>query len=171
MRRASLALMALVLAGPARAQPAPASLPPPVTPACISSPFGPRNIAGPHAAKFHNGLDFPAPPGAWVTAVAPGEVIAIGRRSEYGLVIDVAHPDGHGGHYVTRYAHLGTVSPKLEGGQRHVAAGDRLGRIGYTGITYGTHLHFELHVADRPVDPEPYFAVPRCGAKAGGGGD
>jgi murein DD-endopeptidase MepM/ murein hydrolase activator NlpD len=152
---------------PVAAQPAPGSLSPPVVPACISSPFGPRNLPGPHAAKFHNGIDFPAPPGAWVTAVAAGSVLAIGRRAEYGLVIDLSHRDGHGGQFVTRYAHLGTASAKLARGLRSVAAGERIGRIGRTGITYGTHLHFELHLAGHPVDPEPYFGVPRC---AGGGG-
>ncbi len=160
-------VLAVVGTHPLRAQPALASLVPPVAPACISSPFGPRHLPGPHAATFHNGIDFPAPPGAWVTAAAAGDVVAIARRPDYGLVIDLSHRDGHGGRFVTRYAHLATASPRLENGRRRVTAGERLGRIGRTGITYGTHLHFELHLADHPVDPEPYFAVPRCASGAG----
>ena len=147
------------------ATPAPASLPAPVTPACISSPFGARDLPGPHAAKFHNGIDFPAPAGAWAHAVAAGDVVGIRRLGSSGLEIDLSHRDAGGGRYVTRYAHLGRVSPALASGRRAVALGERLGWIGRTGITYGTHLHFELHVAGAPVDPEPYFAVPRCGGK------
>ena len=161
-------LSALALPAPARPQPAPASLPPPVQPACISSPFGPRNLPGPHAAKFHNGIDFPAPAGAWVHAVAAGTVAHIGRLGSSGLEIDLAHQDGRGGRFLTRYAHLGDLSPALTDGRRAVALGERLGRIGRTGITYGTHLHFELHLAGKPVDPEPFFAVSRCHAAGGG---
>lgn len=141
---------------------APASLAAPVTPACISSPFGPRRAVGPHAALFHNGIDFPAPAGAWVHAVAPGHVIAIRRLGTEGLEVDIGH-DGPDGIFVTRYAHLGTVAPALATGKATVATGDALGRIGRSGITYGTHLHFELHVDGHPVDAEPFFAVKRCG--------
>jgi len=137
-------------------------LPPPVTPACISSPFGQRRLVGPHAALFHNGIDFPAPVGATVHAVAAGQVVSIRRLGAEGLEVDVRHPGPDGG-FLTRYAHLGTVSPALAEGQRSVAAGAPLGRVGRTGITYGTHVHFELHLHDKPIDPEPFFRVSRCG--------
>lgn len=62
----------------------PAATPPllaPVTPACISSPFGPRILPGlPKAGTFHPGIDLPAPAGAPVRAVADGQVIAVRRR-------------------------------------------------------------------------------------------
>jgi murein DD-endopeptidase MepM/ murein hydrolase activator NlpD len=134
------------------------SLPPPVSPACISSPFGPRRLVGPRAATFHNGIDFPAPVGAYVHAVAAGEVTDIVRMGAEGLHVDVRHADG----MTTRYAHLGTVTPALASGKRQVAAGESLGRIGRTGVTYGTHVHFELRFAGVLTDPEPYFRVPRC---------
>jgi murein DD-endopeptidase MepM/ murein hydrolase activator NlpD len=71
----------LLLAAPAAAE---SKLPPPVNPACISSPFGPRRLVGPHAATFHTGIDFPAPPGTWVRAVLPGRVAEIRRLGSEG---------------------------------------------------------------------------------------
>jgi murein DD-endopeptidase MepM/ murein hydrolase activator NlpD len=150
----------LLLAAPAAAE---SKLPPPVNPACISSPFGPRRLVGPHAATFHTGIDFPAPPGTWVRAVLPGRVAEIRRLGSEGLEVALLHGDPRQGGFVTRYAHLGTVSPALANGQSKVKAGEALGRVGRTGVTYGTHVHFELRMQGKPVDPEPYFSVPRCG--------
>jgi murein DD-endopeptidase MepM/ murein hydrolase activator NlpD len=146
----------------AAAQPATDSLSLPVVPACISSPFGPRALPGPHAAAFHTGIDFPAPEGAWVHAAAPGRVLQIRRLGSAGLVVDLLHDDAGDHRFVTRYAHLGTIAPALADGRRTVAAGEVLGHIGRSGITYGTHLHFEVRVAGQPIDPEPFFAVVRC---------
>ena len=154
-----VSLLAGSVAAAAEPALAPASLPAPVNPACISSPFGPRRLVGPRAATFHNGIDFPAPVGAYVHAVAAGEVVAIRRRGAEGLEVDIRHAAG----FSTRYAHLGTVTPKLATGERHVAAGESLGRVGRTGVTYGTHVHFELRIGDTLTDPEPYFSVRRCG--------
>jgi murein DD-endopeptidase MepM/ murein hydrolase activator NlpD len=51
---------------------------PPVSPACISSPFGPRVLANhPRAGTYHHGVDLPAPPGASIVATAPGKVIRV----------------------------------------------------------------------------------------------
>jgi murein DD-endopeptidase MepM/ murein hydrolase activator NlpD len=159
----------------AAAQPAPGSLPPPVNPTCITSPFGPRGRVGPHATGFHKGLDFRAPAGTWVHAVAPGRVLQIRRLGAAGLEVDVLHepqgnePQGNElqgtGAFVTRYAHLGTVTPALANGRRQVGAGEALGRVGWTGVTYGTHLYFELRLNGVAVDPEPFFAVSRCQAR------
>jgi murein DD-endopeptidase MepM/ murein hydrolase activator NlpD len=154
MRRLALLLF---LAGPAAAE-APVALAPPLSPACISSPFGPREGAGPRASRMHMGLDIPAPAGAWVRAAAAGQVVAVRRRTARGLELDIRHADGR----VTRYAHLGTLAPALAGGKRRVAAGERIARIGRTGITYGTHLHLELIVEGRQVDPAPAFGLVPC---------
>ncbi len=94
--------------------------------------------------------------------MAPGTVAGIRRLGASGLEIDLGHRDA-GGAYTTRYAHLGSVAPALAMGRRTVAAGERLGRVGRTGVTHGTHVHFELHLNGAPVDPEPFFAVQRCG--------
>jgi murein DD-endopeptidase MepM/ murein hydrolase activator NlpD len=72
--------------------------------------------------------------------------------------VELRHADGR----VTRYAHLGAVAPTLASGQRRVAAGERIGRIGRTGITYGTHLHLELVENGRRVDPAPAFGLQPC---------
>jgi murein DD-endopeptidase MepM/ murein hydrolase activator NlpD len=146
----------------ASSQPATDSLSLPVVPACISSPFGPRALPGPHAAAFHTGVDFPAPEGAFVRPAAAGKVLQIRRLSSFGLVVDLLHGEAGAAQFVTRYAHLGAVAPALAEGRRTVAPGEVLGRIGRTGITYGTHLHFEVRVAGQPIDPEPFFAVVRC---------
>jgi murein DD-endopeptidase MepM/ murein hydrolase activator NlpD len=160
--RAALLLGLLALAAPlAHAAPLPGSLAPPVGAACISSPFGPRDLPGTRASHFHTGIDFPAAPGIWVVAVAAGRIAQIRRLGSDGLEVDVRHADAAGG-FVTRYAHLGSVSPDLARGRSMVAAGQRLGRVGRTGITYGTHVHFEVRIAGEPVDPEPFFHVARC---------
>ncbi len=62
----------------------------------------------------------------------------------------------------TRYDHLGTVAPALQSGKRVVAQGDVLGRVGRTGITYGTHLHFELLINGTVVDAGPFLGVAPC---------
>ena len=152
------ALALTLLALPAQAN-TPSGFVLPVEAACISSPFGPRSGAGPRASSFHAGIDLPAPAGAWVRAVAAGDVVAIRRRSAAGLEVELRHADGR----VTRYAHLGTVAPTLANGRRRVAQGEAIGRIGRTGITYGTHLHFELLVGGERVDAAPLFGLPRCG--------
>lgn len=147
-------LLGLVLALPAAAQDFVA----PVSPACISSPFGERPAGGPRASRVHTGIDLPAPAGAWVRAAAAGEVIALRRRGAAGLEVDLRHADGR----MTRYAHLGSVAPSLASGQRRVAAGERIGRVGRTGITYGTHLHLELLVDGVRIDPAPIFGISPC---------
>ena len=130
----------------------------PVTPACVSSPFGVRNAAEPRASHFHTGVDLPAPAGTWVHAAAAGTVVAIRRRGSAGLEVEVRHSPT----MTTRYDHLGSVSVPLQSGKRQVAQGDVLGRIGRTGITYGTHLHFELLLDGAVVDPAPALGVERC---------
>lgn len=158
--------LCLGLAWPAFAiaQPLPGSLAAPVPQPCISSPFGQRRLVGPHAALFHKGVDFPAAAGTWVHPAAPGTIVALRRMGSEGLAVDVATPAPAPGRlpFVTRYAHLGSVAPALAEGQRRVGLTSRLGQVGRTGITYGTHVHVELHILGRAIDPEPFFTVGRC---------
>lgn len=131
----------------------------PVSPACVSSPFGPRVLPGkPLAGTYHYGIDLPAPAGAPVRAIAAGEVITLHRRGAGGLEVVLRHPGG----FTTMYAHLGSVTPALAEGKRQVAAGETLGVVGRTGVSYGTHVYFELRVNGERVDPAPYLAVARC---------
>jgi murein DD-endopeptidase MepM/ murein hydrolase activator NlpD len=151
MHRLMWALLAVPVAAP---------LQPPVTPACVSSPFGWRHAVGPRApAGFHNGVDLPAPAGALVRAAADGQVLSIRRMGIGGLQVVL----GHGGSgFVTLYAHLGSVVPALAEGRRRLAAGEPIGRVGRTGITYGTHVFFEVLVHGHPVDPAPLLGVAPC---------
>jgi murein DD-endopeptidase MepM/ murein hydrolase activator NlpD len=153
------AWMLLSVSAVAAGPPDGVTLQPPVHPACISSPFGWRRAIGPHApAGFHNGIDLPAPPGGEVYAAAGGTVTAIKRGGIGGLTIVVQHADGRS----TLYAHLGTVWGRIADGKRRVVAGEPLGHVGWTGITYGTHVFFAVFEGGRAVDPEPLLGVPRC---------
>jgi len=130
----------------------------PVSSACISSPFGPRVLPNrPLAGTYHYGVDMPAPAGAPVLATAAGRVMRIQRKGPGGLEVLVQH-DG----FVGIYSHLGMVTPALAEGKTTLAAGERLGVVGQSGVTYGMHLYFEMLLAGRPVDPAPYLGVPQC---------
>jgi murein DD-endopeptidase MepM/ murein hydrolase activator NlpD len=133
---------------------------PPVTPACVSSPFGPRIMRDrPLAGTFHNGIDIPAAVGTPVTAVAPGNIIRIHRRGVGGLEVMVAH-DG----FIGVYSHLGLIAPTLAEGRKTVRGGERIATVGRSGLSYGAHLYFGMIVDGRPVDPAPYLHVGPCGS-------
>lgn len=134
---------------------------PPVVPACISSAFGPRVLPNqPEAGTYHYGVDLPAPAGAAVVAAAPGNVIRVQRKGPGGLEMLVQH-DG----FVGIYSHFGSIAPPFAEGKRTVAAGEKLGVVGRTGVTSGAHLYFEMLLDGKPVDPAPYLRLPRCGGK------
>jgi len=152
-----IAAMLLHLAATDPTAPPPPLLPP-VAHACISSPFGMRRAPGPHAIGFHNGIDLPAPAGGAVLAIAPGQVIGIHRRGPGGLEVVIQHTG-----FVAIYAHLGSVTPALAMGRTRIAAGERIGVVGHSGVTYGMHLFFAILVGGRAVDPAPFLALKRCG--------
>jgi murein DD-endopeptidase MepM/ murein hydrolase activator NlpD len=151
-----LGFILLATVTPVLAEPVP--LVTPVSPACVSSPFGPRVLPGkPLAGTYHYGIDLPAPAGASVRAVAAGEVLSIHKRGPGGLEVVLRHTN-----FTTLYAHLGSVTPALAEGRRQVVAGETLGVVGRTGVSYGTHVYFELRVNGERVDPAPYFRLARC---------
>jgi len=155
---AAVALLAPSSAGadlPSRRE---ASLLSPVPSACVSSPFGPRVLPNrPLAGTFHNGVDMPAPAGEAVRATAPGQVMRIQRKGPGGLEVLVQH-DG----FVGIYSHLGMVTPALAEGKTVLAAGEKIGVVEHSGLTYGMHLYFEMLLTGRPVDPAPYLNVSLC---------
>jgi murein DD-endopeptidase MepM/ murein hydrolase activator NlpD len=159
--RHCIVLAAALLPCAARAATLPdqaATLLSPVSSACVSSPFGPRVLPNhPLAGRYHYGIDMPAPAGAPVRATAPGKVIRIQRKGPGGLEVMVQH-DG----FIGIYSHLGMVTPALAEGKMDVAAGEKLGVVGHSGLTYGMHLYFEMLLAGRPVDPAPYLGVSLC---------
>lgn len=132
----------------------------PVSPGCVTSPFGPRFLPqAPVSGHYHWGVDLRAAVGAPVRAVAAGQIIRIDRKGMGGLEILVQHTG-----FRALYAHLGMVAPRIANGARTLRAGDWIGRIGRTGLTLGTHLYFEISVDGKRVDPAPYLGVTACGA-------
>ncbi len=116
----------------------------------ISSGFGYRSDPFTHHGAFHPGLDFRGPIGAPIYAAARGLVSFAGRKSGYGNCVEVSHGNG----VITRYAHMSAFRAHL--GQQ-VAAGQAIGAIGSTGRSTGPHLHFEVRINDRPVNPRPFL--------------
>lgn len=136
------------------------TLEPPVTPACISSPFGPRTLPNhPLAGTFHNGIDLPAPAGAPVRAIATGRVIRAQRHGPGGLELLVQHPG-----FVGVYSHLGSVAPAIADGHLTVHAGEKIGVVGHSGVMYGMHLFFAMELGGHFVDPEHYLRLANCHA-------
>ncbi len=111
-----------------------------------SSGFGWRDDPFRHNRRYHRGADFRAKPGTAVLAAGDGIVVFAGRQSGYGNVIYV----DHGGGVVTRYAHLRRIETRKDS---PVTAGERIGQVGSTGRATGPHLHFEVRLDGRAVDP------------------
>lgn len=96
----------------------------------------------------HIGIDFAAPLGTPVVAVADGEVIHVGPNGGYGNLIIIDHGDGHH----TYYAHLSAFAQDLRTGIQ-VRRGEEIGQVGSTGFSTGPHLHFEIRKHGQYVDP------------------
>jgi murein DD-endopeptidase MepM/ murein hydrolase activator NlpD len=106
---------------------------------------------GPRGARFHAGLDFPAPSGTAVAAAGFGRVAFAGPSgSGWGNLVVVRHRLG----VRTRYAHLSRIDVRV--GQR-VRAGSTVGLVGASGEATGPHLHFEVIVRGANVDPLGVF--------------
>jgi len=102
-----------------------------------------------HENLPHEGIDIAAPYGTRIVAPADGRVIEVGWQDGYGLMVVVDH--GYG--VETRYAHMSRTAAQV--GQV-VGRGDLLGYVGSTGLSTGPHLHYEVRVNGRPVDPLKY---------------
>ncbi len=116
----------------------------------ISSSFGYRRDPFTGAAAMHKGLDFRGPKGAPIYAAAQGRVSFVGRKSGYGNVVEISHGNG----LMTRYAHMSKFIAKR--GQT-VTAGQTIGAIGSTGRSTGPHLHFEVRINNRAVNPRIFL--------------
>ena len=123
-----------------------------------TSSFGGRYDPFSGGAAYHAGVDMAGQTGEPIRSAAPGTVIRAGWFGGYGNCIEVDH--GHG--LSTRYGHLSRI--QVRPGD-HLAAGDQIGRMGSTGRSTGSHLHFEVRVDGRAVDPMPYLrAMPTIAA-------
>ncbi|WP_411288276.1 M23 family metallopeptidase [Phenylobacterium sp.] len=111
-----------------------------------SSGFGVRRDPFTRRPAFHSGLDFSGVVSTPIQATGPGIVAFTGIRSGYGKTIEIDHGRG----LKTRYAHLQSIG--VRPGQR-VAVGQRLGGMGSTGRSTGTHLHYEVWVNGRAQNP------------------
>lgn len=105
----------------------------------------------------HAGIDLMAAHGSPIRAAASGSVIYAGWYFAYGNIVDIRHTDG----VVTRYAHMSAFGPGIGAGAE-VRAGDVIGNVGATGRATGPHIHFEVRLNGRAVDPRPYLALASC---------
>ena len=102
-----------------------------------------------HYARPHEGIDVSAPMGAPIVAPAGGVVRLVTWETGYGNVLEIDHGDG----IVTKYAHCSKIVVKP--GQ-HVKRGDIIASVGSTGLSTGPHVHYEIHVNGKVVDPLTY---------------
>lgn len=116
----------------------------------MTSSFGMRYHPILHYRRMHAGVDFGAPVGTTIRAAANGIVIAAQRMSGYGNVVIV----DHGGGYATVYGHCSRFL--VSSGQR-VSRGQPIAKVGSTGLSTGPHLHFEVRINGRAVNPVGYL--------------
>ncbi len=114
----------------------------------ITSPFGYRVFRG--APDYHTGMDIEAEMQTEVRVTQAGTVVFAGWQTGYGWCIEV----GHGQGYSTLYGHLSRIN--VEVGDK-VAAGDVIGLSGSSGNSTGPHLHYEIRLNGKAVDPSAYL--------------
>ncbi len=115
----------------------------------VSSGFGKRKDPFTGTWKMHEGIDICARKGTPVRATADGRVRFAGWYHDYGKTVRINHI-----YYETRYAHLDDI--KVRQGQS-VKRGDIIGTCGNSGRATGVHLHYEVRVSGKPVDPKGYI--------------
>ena len=120
----------------------------PVADGVMTSPFGWRTHPLLHVSELHTGVDWGAPPGTPIFAAGNGDIEEIGEKGGYGKYIRMRHANG----YETAYGHLTAYARGLDVGS-HVRQGQIIGFVGSSGLSTGTHVHFEIIVNDRFVDP------------------
>jgi murein DD-endopeptidase MepM/ murein hydrolase activator NlpD len=130
----------------------------PVNTGYISSGFGQRVDPFTGGGEFHEGIDFAAPEGTRIRAVAAGIVTWAGPRGGYGNMVQVDHGNG----YATRYGHAYQVLVHV--GQT-VQRGDVIALVGDTGRSTGPHVHFEVLKNGHEVNPARFIAL-RAGSSA-----
>jgi murein DD-endopeptidase MepM/ murein hydrolase activator NlpD len=116
----------------------------------IGSHYGSRLDPFTRGAETHLGIDIVAPKGTPIKATADGFVHIAAREGQYGNLVVLNHLDG----LSTRYGHLSKFNVRP---QQAVKKGQIIGWVGLTGRTTGPHLHYEVRLNDRPVDPRPYL--------------
>ena len=120
----------------------------------LSSRFGIRKDPFLHRMAMHSGIDFAERYGKPIRAAGAGTVTFSGRKSGYGILVEV----DHGGGVVSRYAHM---SKALASKGDKVNKGTIVGKVGSTGRSTGPHLHFETRVRGKAVDPAAFLLAGR----------
>jgi murein DD-endopeptidase MepM/ murein hydrolase activator NlpD len=116
----------------------------------ITSPYGTRTHPVFKTKTTHSGIDIDGNNGDPVRAAADGEVLYTGWLRGYGQVVII----DHGGDLTTVYAHLSGIDTAENA---KVKTGDKIGRVGATGVATGSHLHFEVRVNGNTQDPMKYL--------------
>ena len=120
----------------------------------VKSAFRFTSGFGSRWGRLHAGTDFAAAHGTPIYATADGVVSHAGWLSGYGQLIKIEHAFG----IETRFAHLSRI--RVRKGQR-VSRGERIGDMGNTGRSTGTHLHYEVRVDGKPINPMTYIKAAR----------
>jgi murein DD-endopeptidase MepM/ murein hydrolase activator NlpD len=119
-------------------------------PGLITCGFGERSDPFTEEPAFHTGIDISSPRGHSIIASAGGTVVRAGWVNGYGRCVEVAHGLG----LRTLYGHLDEIHV-IEG--QHVSRGEAIGVVGTTGRSTGPHLHYEVRLDNRAVNPLPYI--------------
>nr|WP_216600254.1 M23 family metallopeptidase [Ruegeria atlantica] len=120
----------------------------------FTSGYGSRRDPKTGGRRMHNGVDFAGPQGTDIFATADGVVTHAGWQSGFGRLVKIKHAFG----IETLYAHNTKINVKV--GQR-VSRGDHIADMGSTGRSTGTHLHYEVRVNGKPVNPMTYIKAAR----------
>lgn len=115
-----------------------------------TSGFGGRNDPLGRGARMHEGVDLAGAYGSPIYSTADGVVIHAGWSSGYGRLVKIKHEFG----VETRYAHMSAI--RVNVGDR-VSRGDRIGDMGNSGRSTGTHLHYEIRIGGRAVNPMTFI--------------
>jgi murein DD-endopeptidase MepM/ murein hydrolase activator NlpD len=124
----------------------------PLSSATLTSGFGMRRHPVLGGRRAHSGIDLAAPAGTPIFATSPGTVAIADRSGGYGLMVALEH----GGGVETRYAHMSRIA--VASGQQ-VRKGDVIGYVGSTGRSTGPHLHYEMRVNGRAMNPASAMAL------------
>lgn len=117
----------------------------------INNEFGfRRNPFGGRSYEFHPGMDIDGERGDFVVAPANGTIVSAGYKGGYGNMIEIDHGNG----LTTRYGHLSKI--EIADGDT-ITRGQLIGYVGSTGRSTGPHLHFEVRVGDRSINPRHFL--------------
>jgi len=120
----------------------------PVSHGRFGSPYGPRRHPILGIVRMHRGIDWKAKRGTPIMAAGDGVLKEVKWKSGYGRYVKIRHANG----YETGYAHMSGWAKGIKAGKR-VFQGQVIGYVGTTGLSTGPHLHFEVQVNNRHVDP------------------